>query len=63
VVREAGRVLHLVLEGGQGAGAVLRRLGDLGIGVMDVETSRPGLEEVFLHLTGARPDNGQAGAK
>lgn len=63
VLRESGRVLHLVLEGGQKAGAVLRRIGDLGIEVRDVETSRPGLEEVFLHLTGMRPENGQAGAR
>lgn len=62
-LREAGRVLHLALETGQGAGEVLRRITDLGIGVSDIETARPGLEEVFLHLTGARPDNGQAGAR
>ncbi|ABA87359.1 ABC transporter, ATP-binding protein [Syntrophotalea carbinolica DSM 2380] len=62
-MREAGRVLHLVLDGGQGAGAILRRITDLGIAVRDIETTRPGLEEVFLHLTGARPDNGQAGGK
>lgn len=62
VLRECGRVLHLVLGRDQMAGAVLRRITDLGLGVGDVETSRPGLEEVFLHLTGARPDNGEAGA-
>jgi len=62
-LRESGQMLHLVLEAGQGAGAVLRRITDLGIEVGDVETLRPGLEEVFLHLTGKRPDNGQAGGK
>jgi ABC-2 type transport system ATP-binding protein len=62
-LRDAGQVLHLALETGQGAGAALRRITDLGIGVRDIETTRPGLEEVFLHLTGARPDNGQAGGK
>ncbi|APG26232.1 MAG: ABC transporter ATP-binding protein [Syntrophotalea acetylenica] len=62
-LRDNGSALRLVIDAEQGAGEVLRRLGDLGMTVRDIETSRPGLEEVFLHLTGARPDNGQAGGK
>jgi ABC-2 type transport system ATP-binding protein len=60
-LRENGRELHLVLDGERGAGAVLRLLDGLGIEVRDVETRRPGLEEVFLRLTGARPENRQGG--
>jgi len=62
VLRENGRELHLVLEGDGGAGAVLRLLAGLGIEVRDVETRRPGLEEVFLRLTGTRPENRHGGA-
>lgn len=60
-LRENGRELHLVLDGDCGAGAVLRLIEGLGIEVRDVETRRPGLEEVFLQLTGARPESRQGG--
>ncbi|MFK5925989.1 MAG: ABC transporter ATP-binding protein [Desulfuromusa sp.] len=53
-LKEDGNVLLLSLPVGEGAGAVLAQLAELGLKVQDIETDQNSLEDVFIHLTGMK---------
>jgi ABC-2 type transport system ATP-binding protein len=53
-----GRIVTLTLPPAQTAGDLLALLCRLGLPVADLETRRPGLEEVFLQITRDVPING-----
>jgi hypothetical protein len=49
----SGTTLRLTLSSNQSTGDLLRNLGDIGLVIDDIETSRAGLEEIFLQMTKA----------
>lgn len=49
----SGTTLRLTLSSNQSTGDLLRNLGDIGLTIDDIETSRAGLEEIFLQMTKA----------
>jgi ABC-2 type transport system ATP-binding protein len=53
-LRENGHTLCLELPKDGGIGALLPKLCSLGLAVRDLEMPRPGLEEVFIALTGSQ---------
>ena len=54
-----GSRLRVTLQGQQTAGELLQILARLQLSVHDLETEHPGLEEVFLQLTQAPPQQGE----
>jgi ABC-2 type transport system ATP-binding protein len=58
-LEEGGSKLILALRQGEQAGEVLSALCTLGLPVLEIETQRAGLEEVFMELTGMRLKNGE----
>jgi len=49
----SGTILKLTLSSSQPTGELLRNLNDSGLAIDDIETSRAGLEEIFLQMTKA----------
>jgi hypothetical protein len=58
-LEEGGSRLVLSLRQGEQAGDVLNVLCRLGLPVMEIDTQRAGLEEIFMELTGMRLKNGR----
>jgi ABC-2 type transport system ATP-binding protein len=58
-LEEGGVKLVLSLRAGQQAGDVLNTLYQLALPILEIDTQRAGLEEVFMELTGMRLKNGR----
>ncbi len=61
-LEQDGRRLRLCLPGETAVGEVLQCLAQLQLPIRDLERPRPGLEEVFLQLTGLNLNNNQGGS-
>ncbi len=62
-LEQGGRRLRLCLPGETSMGEVLQRLSQLQLSIRDLERPRPGLEEVFLQLTGLNLTTNQEGSQ